>query len=179
MVNNVYKLFLVILLLVILPLGSYIYLKKGFTYRKTIMNELAQHEPLKDTIKLTGGEVVKYKNRCTVVSVNGKKEDTENIYLQFKEAKGFQLCASNDAVVMKKVFAKESEGNDLIFKESYKSIDSASLARLRVSYAHKSFIIIDSLSKVRYQYGESLEDKQRLVAHITSLLPYYDEKKAK
>lgn len=179
MANNIYKLLMLLLLLVVLPLGSYIYLKKGYSYRKTIMKELSQHTPLKDTIRLNEGEILKFRNHCTVVDINGTNEDVKNIYLQFKEAKGFQLVSGNDPKEVKTVFAKVSEGNDQIFKESYKSIDSASLARLKVSYADKSFIIIDSLNNVRYQYGQSLDDKQRLVAHITSLLPYYDEKKAK
>ncbi len=170
---------MLILLLVILPLGSYIYLKKGFTYRKTIMKELSQPISIKDSIKLVDGDVLKYKNRCTVVSINGKDEDVKNIYLQFKEAKGFQLASNNEVSEMKKIFANVSESNDQILKESYKNLDSNSMVMLKLSYANKSFIIIDSLSKVRYQYGESVEDKQRLVAHITSLLPYYDEKKAK
>jgi hypothetical protein len=179
MANNIYKFLMLILLLIVLPLGSYIYLKKGYAYRKTIMEDLSKPVDLKDTITLADDSPVKYKNKCTVVAINGMEEDTKSIYLQFKEAKGFQLVASSVPSEIKKIFTKSSVNNDLILASSYKLIDSTSMAHLRQTYANKSYIIIDSLSKVRYQYGESQEDKQKLVAHITALLPYYDEKKGK
>lgn len=168
---------MLILLLIVLPLGSYIYLKKGYSYRKTIMNDLSTSFDLKDTVAFADGNNAKYKNQCTVVAINGSEEDIKSIYLQFKEAKGFQLVAPTNPSEIKKVFTKNSVNNDLILASSYKLIDSTSLAHLRNTYINKSYIIIDSLSKVRYQYGESQEDKQKLVAHITALLPYYDEKR--
>lgn len=179
MANNIYKFLMLILLLIVLPLGSYIYLKKGYAYRKTIMEDLSKPADLKDTIALADGNLVKYKNKCTVVAINGMEADTKSIYLQFKEAKGFQLVAPTQLSEIKKVFPKSNAITDLILASSYKMIDSSSLAHLKLSYANKSYIIIDSLSKVRFQYGESMNDKQSLVAHITALLPYYDEKKGK
>ena len=143
------------------------------------MNDLSKPADLKDTVAFADGNIAKYKNQCTVVAINGSEEDTKSIYLQFKEAIGFQLVAASNPSEIKKVFTKSIANNDLILATSYKMIDSTSLAHLRQSYANKSYIIIDSLSKVRYQYGESQEDKQKLVAHITALLPYYDEKKGK
>jgi hypothetical protein len=177
--NNIFKIFVLFLLLFGLPYGSYHYLTKGITFRKNVIKDLSEKVLLKDSIKTIDNENLLYKNKCTVVSVNGAAQDVLNVYLQFKEAKGFQLVANNDPMSMKKVFEKPKAKNEEIFKSSYKLIDSTSLANLKNTYKEKSFIIIDSLRNVRYQYGNSKEDKQKLVAHITALLPYFDEKKGR
>ncbi len=168
---------MLLVLLVILPLGSYFYLNKGLTYRKKIISELSQKEPFKDTIFDNMGHMLTYKEKCTLLAINSSKEDVKNVYLQFKEAKGFQLVANENANAMKVIISKGDQ--DEILKKSYVKFDSTTLVRLKQKYADNNFIIIDSLSNIRYKYKDNKEDMIKMVAHITALLPYYDEKKGR
>jgi hypothetical protein len=166
---------LLALFLVILPAGSWLYLKKGFNYRKQIIKDLENKTPFTDSLFTYDSVYIDYKNRCTVLSLNEDEKITRDIFRQFKEAKGFQLVGIDSSNVFRQEFKKNNTEIDAIINTSYKQIDKKLQEKLKAKFNGKDFVIIDSLNQIRNTY--TLNDITKLINHIPALLPYFDEKK--
>lgn len=168
---------LLLLLLVILPAGSWIYLKKGADYRKQIMKELENKTPFNDTLMTVDSIDIPFKNKCTLLSLHTDEKALQDVYRQFKEAKGFQLIAENNADIFRQEYKKTNAEIDAMINNSYKQINKNQLIELQSRFGGKDFVLIDSLNQIRNTYTKG--DMTKLINHIPPLLPYYDQKKGR
>lgn len=169
-----FKFLVLILLLVVLPAGSYLYLKKGYDFRKEIMSDLSKMEPIKSVLTSKDSIQVSYKGKCTLIALTDTKT-SEQIYNQFKDAKGFQMLTKENLNLDQKYIAKDN-GEEK--QKKYFELDPALINQL-VNQYKSSFILLDSLGNVRRTYQDEKEDMKKMVIHISALLPYYDEKKGR
>lgn len=163
------------LFLVVFPAVSWLYLKRGFNYRKQILKELEQKIPFTDTLLTSDSTLISFKGKCTLLSLTADQNTLNGIYRQFKEARGFQLVSNVNSEEFRKEYKKSNSEIDVIIRNSYKRVDSLQFEKLKQQYGGKAFVLIDSLNQVRNTYTEN--DVAKLISHIPPLLPYYDEKK--
>lgn len=164
-----------VLLLIGLPLGSYLYLRKGFEFRKELIDELKTGESLKIPIA-SDSTAIPMKGACTIVSVNGNAEDLLNLYDQFKDARGFQLAAQLDEQKIKQLDERRKRELDKPLPKNYFPLDDQVTQALKSAYTDKAYLILDSTGMVRKTYAASKEDLKKIAGHITVLLPLYKEK---
>ncbi len=174
MSNNVFKFLTLAALLVIFPAISYYYLTKGITYRKEIIKELTDKKKMEYTLLTSDSSNIVFKEKCTLVSLNENVASLKVIYPQFKEAKGFQLLSSNSDSIINTYLQKS---NLDVVKSTHKKLNEDSFKKLKLSYPDSDFILLDSLGFVRRQYKANEKELARLAVHITTLAPYYDEKR--
>jgi hypothetical protein len=163
MSNKITKFLVLTLFLVIFPLVSYLYLKRGVQFRMDVISELKTKTPMTTPLTSQGNVILDYKNKCTLVDLNANDAKVNQIYGQFKDAKGFQFLSM-----------KNVEENP-----SHIVPDSASQAYLLGQYPGQQFMLIDSLGNMRKLYKDNDEELKKMVVHITALLPYYNEKKGR
>ena len=168
---------LLLLLLVILPAGSWLYLKKGFNYRQQIMKDLENKVPFNDTLTTSDSVAIAVKNKCTLLALHSDEKVLQDVYRQFKEAKGFQLIAENNADIFRQEYKKTNAEIDAMINNSYKQINKTQLTELQSRFSGKDFILIDSLNQIRNTYTKA--DMTKLINHIPPLLPYFDQKKGR
>ena len=166
---------LLLLVLVGLPLGSYLYLKSGFQFRKNLIDELKQSSSLKDTL-LQGGIAIPVKGRCTVVSIRGNAEDEISLYDQFKDARGFQMVVTTDTLELQSLAKKRKQEIGILLPKNYFHLDTTRQRSLGQLYPNARYLILDTLGQVRMVYTGESEDMKRIAGHITVLLPLYKEK---
>ncbi|MBK8700880.1 MAG: hypothetical protein IPN29_15600 [Saprospiraceae bacterium] len=164
----------VVFILGFLPLGSYLYLKSGFKFRKQLITELDQKIPFVDTL-ISNGLPVKLKSHCTVVSIMGNENDVIGLYGQFKDAKGFQMAASVNPQHLLPVFGAKNAEDSIRLKENYFRLADSSMAVVKQKFPNASYLIIDSMTQIRKVYEGNVDDMKRMAGHITVLLPLYKE----
>ena len=165
---------LLLLVLVGLPFGSYLYLKSGFQFRKNLIDELQTTAALKDTLTQDGA-LVPTRGRCTVVNISGNTQNQISLYDQFKDAKGFQLVGSIDSLTMSEYSDKRQKNIAAALSKNYYKLDSAKMASFQQLYPNTQFIILDTMGLVRKLYAGGKEDMKKIAGHITVLLPLYKE----
>ena len=72
----------VVLLLVLFPLISWLYLKNGISFRKNALTELSNKEAFDFSI-LKELSIDDYKEKIVLIDIEGKSDNTQNIYNQF------------------------------------------------------------------------------------------------
>ncbi len=165
---------LLVFVLVGLPFGSYLYLKSGFNFRKSLIDDLRQSQPLKDTLTQSHQAVIT-RGKCTVISIRGAEQNQISLYDQFKDAKGFQLVGTLDTAAMATYLLKRQRTLSVSLPPNYFQLDSAKIASFQALYPQSHYLILDTLGFVRMQYQESKDDLKKIAGHITVLLPLYKE----
>jgi hypothetical protein len=165
---------LLVFVLVGLPFGSYLYLKSGFNFRKSLIDDLRQTEPLKDTLTQSHQAVIT-RGKCTVISIRGTEQNQISLYDQFKDAKGFQLVGTLDSAVMAPYMLKRQKPMSVNLPVNYFQLDSNKISSLQKHYPQSHYLILDTLGFVRMQYKETKDDLKKIAGHITVLLPLYKE----
>ncbi|MBK8109138.1 MAG: hypothetical protein IPK46_01755 [Saprospiraceae bacterium] len=166
---------ILVFVLIGLPLGSYFYLRQGFTFRKNLIDELKTSMPLKGTLTDSGYPVL-VKGRCTVIALNENHNQQLSLFDQFKDAKGFQLAGNMDTMLVMPYLMKKQQVADTKNIRNYFQIDSTVLSTLKQAYPASNYLILDTLGKMRYSYSGNENDMKKLAGHITVLLPLYKEK---
>lgn len=140
----------VILLLVVVPLGSWYYLNQGLNYRKTALSELHP----KDSISLHQDTLNLLKDRTTLVVLD--KNNTSSIIDavgdQFKNAQGFQVLH----------YDSTSTSDVIPFHYSNGFFDT------KQGYA---FVLIDQDLKIRNFYKGDMVSVKRMIEHIAMVIP--------
>lgn len=165
---------LLLLVLVGLPFGSYLYLKSGFQFRKNLIDELKTTSVLKDSLTQDGA-LIPTRGRCTVVNISGTPQNQTSLYDQFKDAKGFQLVGSVDTLTMSEYSEKRQKNITASLSKNYYKLDSAKVVSFQQLYPNTQFIILDTMGLVRKLYAGGKEDMKKIAGHITVLLPLYKE----
>lgn len=164
-----------VFVLIGLPLGSYLYLRQGFSFRKNLIDDLKTSTVLQDTLT-ESGLPLQVKGKCTIVALNNNQEQQLGLFDQFKDAKGFQLTGIMDTNVVKPYLQKRQQVADTPAKRNYFQMDSAVFNSLRLAYPSSNYLILDTLGRLRYKYDGNENEMKKLAGHITVLLPLYKEK---
>jgi hypothetical protein len=171
-----------------LPIGSWYYLREGYNYRKTLLNDLS------DLGSLPASQLSNVRDSLiSVESLNGKAlllvpirtEDTTTAQLiirladQFAESKGLSFLLIGNTTPAAQQWADYFSDYDtrypglFIHLSADHPINTATLNTWNRQWlTHKAVAIVDVNSVVRRSYQTSdNQDLQRLVEHLAILIP--------
>lgn len=141
----------VVLLLLVVPLGSWFYLNKGLNYRKGALAELIPKDSIaisKDTLKMLTG-----KTSVVVLKTDNKTEQfLADIQEQFKNTPHFQI-----------IYRDSIPGNSFLPKD-YLKINF-------LPYENQNFVLIDEKLRIRNSYTSELDQVRKMVEHIAITIP--------
>ncbi|MBK7697785.1 MAG: hypothetical protein IPJ39_03220 [Saprospiraceae bacterium] len=145
----------VILLLCVVPFGSWLYLSKGLNYRKAALSELQ----VKDSLSISEDSLRILNNKTTVLVLNKEVRIMDilgKINDQFKNSPSFQIMF------------KDSVG-------TYSYLPKGYLDERFLSYQGKDFILIDNKLQIRNSYNSDVPAIKKMVEHIAIILPRVKE----
>lgn len=150
------------LLVVGFPIGSWYYLQKGLDYRKAALEELKPKALISTYVDLSNDQTAIFNNKTSLLIMPSSEtdpQDIQDIYDQFYMGYTFQLVNANRAYTMPE--EENDKWKDITINEADKSF---------------KFALIDQENHARGFYGETTEEKRRLVEHMAILLPRKPEK---
>jgi hypothetical protein len=141
--------------LIIVPLGSWYYLRLGLEYRRSSLAELLP----KDSISVSEDSLQFFSNHTTVLSLS--TADTDLAYMvsvqeQFKNSNGFRI-----------LFVDSVGG--------FTQIPSGYITNVLDRYKGSNFMLIDGNLKVRNVYNHDLESIKKMIEHIAMVIPRVKE----
>lgn len=141
--------FFLILLVVVVPLGSWFYLKKGLDYRKGALSELA----VKDVIEKSSDSLDLLYGKTSIIVIDTQIHENilGSIREQFKNTPGFQVL---NAV-----------------KDSTYSWPSGYLGNVWIRYKESSFVLVDTAGNIRNVYASDSVSIKKLVEHTAIVIP--------
>lgn len=137
------------LFVVIVPLGSWFYLKKGLDYRKGALKELTAKDSIEssiDSLHLLIG-----KTSVIVLDSLVDADITAGIRDQFKNTPGFQVVYINGR-------------DETQWPNEY-------LNSFLSKYQGRGYMLIDTAGKVRNVYDNSDEGLKKLIEHTAIVIP--------
>jgi len=139
---------LLILFVVVVPLGSWFYLKKGLDYRKGALQELIA----KDSLERSSDSLGLIFGKTTIIVLDSAvgTSITEGIRDQFKNTPGFQVVYKN--------------GDDEQWPGSY-------LKGFFDKYQGSAYMLIDTSGKLRNVYENTDYDLKKLIEHTAIVIP--------
>lgn len=145
---------------IVLPVGSYLYLKRGLEYRKAIKSSLSYEKELQIQTDLDT-TVTKIFGNTTVFLSNKENQIIIKVFDQFKDAPSFQLVTD---LSKPELFG---EYNNFVV------LDSAAFNRLCINNSAQTGFLVDKNMKVRrlIKGGISQDSAKILVEQIAYLLP--------
>ncbi len=190
--NSKFGLFIIAFVLLFLPVGSWYYLREGFSYRKDVLKEMKPIEALPEIsfLDLEGVQYVadSFQNKISIFTfLDSKKNDVATLnqiskvheqFMEREDVRVFTFFSENDSSIVsdfsKKrpkrwIFASKNEANNI--------------SALRSSCGNTEdsrFILLDMVKKRYNNYDITKADEyKKLVAHIAVLLPLKKEAKPK
>lgn len=148
-----------LMMLVVFPFLSWLYLKNGYEYRRQNIQELSGNQPLylPETLDTS---LVNIFGKTSLVITTVDTLMTTNLFRQFKDAPTFQLISDYKAGEF------QSQKNWILLSDSVFS-SFVKLNDIQVA------ALIDTAGKIRKKY--SLDEKdyiKSVVVHTASLLPF-------
>lgn len=143
-------------LIVIVPFGSWYYLKQGLDYRKGALEVLKP----KSSLPVIPDSLNVFKGKTTLLVLDSMEADTitKPIYEQFKDAYTFLLAGNGQA--------------DFVLP-----VDSSVLESIRDG--KNSFAIIDTAGQIRNFYTRDVSQLKLMVEHLAIVLPRAKDKDIK
>jgi hypothetical protein len=140
----------VILLLGVVPIGSWVYLNKGLNYRKAALAELVP----KDSINISLDTLKLLSDKTTLIVLRDKdtNEIVEAIKDQFKNAQGFQVLY-RDSIGGSNYLPLGYAGGYFIKDDNF------------------SFVLVDTKLKVRNYYKNDIGSVKKMIEHIAIVIP--------
>ncbi|MBK8348398.1 MAG: hypothetical protein IPL08_12510 [Saprospiraceae bacterium] len=139
------------LFIVIVPFGSWYYLKKGLDYRKKSLSELVA----KDSIATNLDSLHILRGFTSLIVTDTQPSTTKvvgSILEQFKNIKGFQI------------FYMDSLKGTRIMPAGY-------MADSFDKYTQQSFILMDTAMHIRNVYRNDTESVRKMIEHIAMVIP--------
>ncbi len=146
----------IVLLLVLFPFVSWLYLKNGISFRKKALDELAEKTTF-DYNQLGGIDTSLINRKIMLIDLKGEEKNTANIYSQFKESTDFVIVSTSDRYPLQ-------------LNDSLSQI-------IKANYPNKDYVLVDNDGKQRSTYTSSEEDLKKAVIHIATLIPFVEKKK--
>ena len=146
----------ILLLLVLFPFISWLYLKNGIGFRKQALEELSTKSEFNKSM-LDSVAVNQLAGKIALVDINGSRENLSKIYDQFKESTDFVILSSKS-------------GYNVLLGQN-------ELENLKATFKDVSFVLIDNEGMIRRTYSENDDEMKQLVIHIATLIPFVEKKK--
>jgi len=170
---------LILILIVGFPLGSYLYLKGGFNYRKDILDEVTAKGEFDDFLK---NDYFNPKKGHTILFAKFENDDSDKIN---KLAKVLEQFDGNKS--FKIVGLTEGINDDLesTFKNKFNATQGLLIQNLPQTILEKNSLnkegwnamLVDTSSQIRAYYNLSLmEDLNKMIEHVSTVLPRKVEK---
>ena len=156
--------FVLFLMFIVFPLGSYLYLSKGVDYRLAALEmvtpkgELIDFEYYVDGVSLSSRSLEK---KTALIHVNEKSQDSkylDMIFDQFKQSPNLELLQ-----IVSDSLVKSEDGFAKVYSPSFNAIMDA--------YNGKDIILIDTALQVRSYYALNDSTINDLVRDIAVILP--------
>lgn len=152
---------LIVIVLFVLPIGSYLYLQAGYKYRLGALDELKAKEPLSDC--LIGSLPETIASKVVVIGIISEENDTvitsnlKQIAEQYEIREEFAVAAATkgDSLLLTPI---EWPGIRI-------SLDCPSIVD------SVTYVLMDSKGLIRGVYGGHAESVKKLVEHTAILLP--------
>ncbi len=157
---------LLFIVLFILPIGSWLYLKKGLDYRKEALKELEVKGEFQEDI-FNVSFIPELKGYTTLLNVDRDVDTStmERLYDQFGKSRTFQVISP--------VNISEKENNfHLVSEDSLEFFG-------KKHFKEASFLLVDSLRRVRALYNDEEGSVKNMIKHISILLPSEAKRKIK
>ena len=143
----------VMVLVFIVPFGSWYYLKQGLDYRKDALVTLAP----KDSIDSRLDTLAFFRGKTTIV-VNKSSDDLDKLIStikdQFKNTPKFQVVYKDSSVHNSGIIIPKMYLNDFFKK-----------------YQDRQYLLIDEKLKLRNVFGFDKESTKKLIEHTAIILP--------
>lgn len=141
------------ILVFVLPIGSWFYLKTGLDFRKEALTSLEVKGNITDALKINRNLLKGKTSLIELKSIDHKQRAL--LFDQFKEAYTFQYLAPNNVGIL---------DSNFIAPLRYDVLDS--------TYGDVSFILVDTALNIRNSYVVNEKaDLERLVTELSILLP--------
>ncbi len=148
----------VILLLAVVPFGSWYYLKGGLDYRKKALSELI----VKDSIPSSIDSLHLLSGKTTVLSFSTDSASRivfASLLKQFEKTPGFQVM---------NIDTMTSDGSFLFSRNE-------DFSRFMATYEGKNFVLVDTSLNIRNSYSQSDEEIRKLIEHVAIVIPRQKE----
>lgn len=150
----------VLMLVVILPAGSWYYLQTGLNYRKEALRKL---EPKGDFNLDLIANPENVKSKTVLYQLKPDREVSIKILEQYHNAETFLMTTRDDP--------KEANQHKL---------DSLSISNMEKVFPNAAFILVDTSNQIRNVYnGTPMENAKEVVSHISMVLPRKKDKDIK
>lgn len=155
----------VVAILILAPLGSYLYLKSGFSYRLKAMEELEPKE-IDSQLKVWLSTALEPNTKVTLIHLPGEEVSQELALLKQLDERivdktSFEIIS----------FADEDPGyeGDIIYRPGF-----------NVSQIEKHpFLLLDTAGIVRNYYDMDETTSKRLIKHLAVLIPMPERREIK
>ena len=135
----------------IVPLGSWYYLKSGLEYRKKALAELSILEGIDSNLD----SLSLFKNRTTLLVISQDSSVKENLLKindQFKNSPGFNIYVSDTIA-------------------PFLSIPKNYMSQVFGKYDDYDYLLIDNKMQIRNKYHNNIEEIKRLIEHMALIIP--------
>lgn len=147
-VKNILPVFVLAVLTIVVPLGSWYYLSTGLQYQKTAFALLSP----KDSFAIKDDSLSIFRGKISVISGNAADPSiNQKLVRQFEKVEFFQLL-------------KKDSITDIF-------LESNPIHRKLKQFPDDHYILIDASLRVRNTYPMDSESIKSLVAHIALILP--------
>lgn len=140
-----------IIFVVLVPFGSWYYLKQGLEYRKTLLREL---QP-KDSLDLSGQASV-FSGKTTLIIFDSEKALDSSFIARVTQQYG--------AVPTFQIVTFEPS-------DKWVSLNPALKDSLFGNYTKDAFLIIDTQGRIRNSYSEDEKSITKMIEHFAVVLP--------
>jgi len=150
-------------LVVLLPAGSWYYLKTGLDYRKAALVKLEPKGKFDQSLIGAGAPL---QSLTSVIEVRESSAASgQRLYEQFGEGETFTLWADGSAATS---------------EENWRQLTDEQKANLQQAYPDISYMIVDTTGTIRSMYGElDHAGVKEMVSHIAIVMPRKKEKDIK
>ena len=147
----------VVIMLFLLPLGSWYYLQSGLDYRKEALRQLEPKGKFQSTF-LNQGQLAAKTTMIHLKEVEG--DPVSEIYGQYGDSETFQLFS---------IDTPEKGAQNWI------QLDALAANSISAAYDDAGFLLIDTSGQLRNTYPANLEGVKFLIEHTSIVLPRVKE----
>ena len=148
----------VVIMIFIIPAGSWYYLQSGLNYRKAALEAL---EP-KGDFEIAGldkGQLLKH--TTLIQAENSNRDFISELYDQYGEQATFQLMTNSEVM--------DSTATNWI------QISPEIIRKIENQYPNDSYFIVDTNAVLRNTYMSNPEELKQMIEHVAIILPRLKE----
>lgn len=163
--KKLFPILVLLLMLVILPLGSYLYLRSGVDYRLAALDmvtpkgELLDFTYYKNGLKLNSSRALNHKTSIIHIDQsNDNDRYIQGIFDQFNQSENLELLQLKEDSV-----SNHLEGFDIVYTPEFRDIES--------NYKDYDILLVDTSLQIRSYYDLNDSTINELIRDIAIVLP--------